>query len=175
MLVVRGDVYFREATEAAGALLKLWSGADFTGKFNDLGSPDEDPSQSGLQEHRLIVCRSADDGPIGEVTWHPVRYGPDRKSRAWNIGINLIPEARGLGYGTATQRRLVEQLFDSGDVNRIEASTDIENVAEQRALAKAGFKREGVIRGAQFRAGCWHDLVLYGCLREDMPTSPRPP
>ena len=168
-------VYLREVADADGALLELWSGADFLGKFNDLGLLDEDPVQPGLHNHRLIVCRQADDGPIGEVTWQPVRYGPNRRSRAWNIGINLIPAARGRGYGTATQRLLVEHLFAGGDVNRIEASTDIENVAEQRALAKAGFKREGVIRGAQFRAGCWHDLVLYGCLREDMPTSPRPP
>jgi RimJ/RimL family protein N-acetyltransferase len=166
---VSGEVYLREATEADGPLLELWSGADFTGPFNDLGSLDEDALQSGLHNHRLIVCRSADDCPIGEVTWHAVRYGPDRRSRAWSIGINLIPEARGRGYGTATQRRLVEQLFACGDVNRIEASTDVENVAEQRALTRAGFRREGVIRGAQFRAGRWHDLVLYGFVRKDLP------
>jgi RimJ/RimL family protein N-acetyltransferase len=168
--------YLREATEADGPMLKLWSGTGFTGKFNDLGPLDEDSMQAALQNHRLIVCRSKDDRPIGEVTWNPVRYGPNRRSRAWNIGINLIPAARGRGFGVATQRRLVERLFARGDVHRIEASTDVENVAEQRALSKAGFKREGVIRGAQFRAGRWHDLVLYGCVREDLlsasPTHP---
>jgi RimJ/RimL family protein N-acetyltransferase len=162
-------VYLREVTEGDGLLLELWSGAGFLGEFNDLGSLDEDSVPPGLQNQRLIVCRLADGGPIGEVTWQPVRYGPNRRSRAWNIGINLIPAARGQGYGTATQRQLVERLFAGGDVNRIEASTDVENVAEQRALAKAGFKREGVIRGAQFRAGGWHDLVLYSCVREGTP------
>jgi aminoglycoside 6'-N-acetyltransferase len=48
---------------------------------------------------------------------------------------------------------------------RVQASTDIENAAEQRALAKAGFTREGVIRKAQWRNGAYHDLVLYSKLR----------
>lgn len=52
-------------------------------------------------------------------------------------------------------------------MNRIQASTDVTNVAEQRALEKAGFTREGVLRGAQFRDGSWHDLFLYSLLRSD--------
>jgi RimJ/RimL family protein N-acetyltransferase len=43
----------------------------------------------------------------------------------------------------------------------------VSNVAEQRALEKAGFTREGVNRQAQFRAGAYHDLVLYARLRSD--------
>jgi RimJ/RimL family protein N-acetyltransferase len=57
-------------------------------------------------------------------------------------------------------------------VERLEASTDIDNVAEQRALEKAGFLREGVLRHAQYRAGSWRDVVLYGRLRHDPPADP---
>jgi len=35
----------------------------------------------------------------------------------------------------------------------------------KRALEKAGFEREGVLRQAQWRAGHWHDQVLYSTLR----------
>ena len=57
----------------------------------------------------------------------------------------------------------------------MEASCDVENVASQRALAKAGFLYEGVARGAQFRAGTHHDLMLYGITRADHEASePRP-
>jgi len=38
-------------------------------------------------------------------------------------------------------------------VNRIEASTEITNIGEQRALERAGFTREGVLRGATFQGG----------------------
>ena len=55
-------------------------------------------------------------------------------------------------------------------MHRVEASTDVTNLAEQRALEKAGFTREGVLRGAQHRAdGVHHDLVGYAILRTDRP------
>ena len=64
---------------------------------------------------------------------------------------------------TATASRprslVARYLFEHTPANRVEAQTDIENIAEQRALEKAGFTREGVARGSQFRAGAYHDLV----------------
>ncbi|HEX2140962.1 MAG TPA: GNAT family protein, partial [Candidatus Limnocylindria bacterium] len=66
------------------------------------------------------------------------------------------------------QRLLARWLFDNSDLNRVEASTDVENVAEQRSLEKAGFVREGIQRGAQFRAGAYHDLVTYAVIRSDL-------
>jgi RimJ/RimL family protein N-acetyltransferase len=55
-------------------------------------------------------------------------------------------------------------------VERLEASTDMGNTAEQRALERAGFTREGTLRYAQFRDGEFHDLVLYSRLRDDRPS-----
>jgi RimJ/RimL family protein N-acetyltransferase len=95
-------------------------------------------------------------------------YGPNEASRALNIGLSLIPDARGRGYGTEAQRLIAELLFRLFDIQRVEASTDIDNVAEQRSLEKAGFTREGVLRRAQSRAGGYHDLVSYSILREDL-------
>ena len=48
---------------------------------------------------------------------------------------------------------------------RVEASTDVENIAEQRSLEKAGLMREGVIRGAHFREGEYNDMVVYAITR----------
>ena len=41
------------------------------------------------------------------------------------------------------------------------------DLAEQRALEKAGFVQEGRVRGAQWRGGAWHDQLLYAVLRGD--------
>jgi RimJ/RimL family protein N-acetyltransferase len=70
--------------------------------------------------------------------------------------------------GTQAQRLLVRYLFAHTQVNRIEAITEITNRAEQRALEKAGFTREGVLRGSTFRRGRWHDQVIYSVLRDEV-------
>ena len=44
----------------------------------------------------------------------------------------------------------------------------MENVAEQRALERAGFTREGVLRHTQLRAGRWRDNVIYSVLRAEV-------
>ncbi|GAA2796852.1 GNAT family N-acetyltransferase [Crossiella cryophila] len=108
---------------------------------------------------------------VGDVSWHPVSYGPSYACTAWNFGIALLPSARGRGLGVAAQRLLVEHLFASTDLDRVEASTDVENRAEQRALEKAGLRREGVLRGAQLRDGARRDIVVYGMVRSDLPSS----
>jgi RimJ/RimL family protein N-acetyltransferase len=103
--------------------------------------------------------------PIGTVSWRTVRYGPNPESAAWNIGISLVPDARGHGFGTEAQRVLADHLLATTPANRVEAMTDIDNEAEQRSLEKAGFAREGVLRGSQYRAGGFHDLVVYARVR----------
>jgi len=112
----------------------------------------------------LIAQHGADR--VGQLSWRKVTTGPH--SSGWALGVMMAREFRGHGYGTAAQRVLVRYLFAHTQVNRIEASTEITNLAEQRALEKAGFTREGVLRGTTFRQGRWHDQVLYSVLRAEV-------
>ena len=118
----------------------------------------------GALEGRLAV--EADGEFVGDVSWHPEHYGPI-PAPAVNFGIGLIPAARGKGYGTEAQRQLIAYLFDNTTVNRVEASTDVENLAEQRSLEKAGLLREGICRGCHFRGGEYRDMVVYALVRAD--------
>ncbi|GAA1981499.1 GNAT family protein [Catenulispora subtropica] len=113
---------------------------------------------------RLAI--EADGDYIGGVSWHPEHYGPIQ-APAINFGITLLPKARGKGYGTEAQRLLVAYLFATTTVFRIEAATDVENIAEQRALEKAGLLREGVLRGSHYREGTYNDMVIYAITRAD--------
>ena len=106
------------------------------------------------------------DVVVGDVGWHRVTTGPN--SATWNIGIGLMAKERGKGYGTHAQRLLVDYLFSYTQFHRIEAGTETTNIAEQRSLEKVGFTREGVVRGACFRAGKWRDMVCYSILRTDV-------
>ena len=99
------------------------------------------------------------------MSYIAVFHGPPPSNRVYNIGIDIDPAHRRRGYGAEAQALLARYLFDTYTVERVEASTDIENIPEQRALERAGFTREGVLRRAQWRAGDWHDVVLYSKLR----------
>jgi len=107
------------------------------------------------------------DELLGDMSWHKQQTNALTESFCWNFGIVLRPEARGKGHGSRAQRLLADYLFLHTTVNRVEASTDIDNIAEQRSLEKAGFTREGVLRGWQWRQGAWRDMVLYSRLRGD--------
>jgi RimJ/RimL family protein N-acetyltransferase len=171
-------VRLRDVTLDDADLLDAW-GTDpaAEGEFNDFGVAHQPTDREALargplrneRNGQLIIEQISDGCPIGAVGWHRVRYGPNPESDAWNIGIALLPDARGQGFGADAQAQLAAYLFATTSLARIEAQTDIDNVAEQRALDRAGFQREGVARSAQFRAGARHDLVTYAVVRGDRP------
>jgi len=97
---------------------------------------------------------------VGDLSAHAVWYGPTPGSRALNIGVSLVEAYRGKGIGSIAQRLLAEELHSQGIV-RVEAQTDVENIAEQRSLKKAGFVFEGVLRSAQQRADGLHDIEIW--------------
>lgn len=124
-------------------------------------------TQTGLLTAESGTLVVADDAAaLGSVTWRRIPFGP--LNHGWNIGIGLVAEARGRGIGTHAQKLLARYLFAHTQVNRIDAHTNVRNIAEQRALEKAGFTREGVLREAQFRNGTYHDMVLYSILRNEV-------
>jgi len=167
-------VRLRDVTLDDADMLDSWE--EHRSEFNDFGTPRDPVDREALakgplrneRNGMLIVERVADERPIGTVGWHLERYGPNIESAALNFGIELIPDARGQGYGTEAQAQLVAYLFATTETNRVEAGTDIDNLAEQRALEKAGLQREGVLRGSQFRAGAYRDLVVYALVRSDL-------
>jgi len=120
----------------------------------------------GTEDSRLVVC--ADGETAGFVGWHSQTYAV---GKCWNIGIVLLPEWRGRGVGWRAQAMLCDYLFQHSPLVRIEATTQPNNVAEQRALGKAGFTREGVLRSAEFRDGDYRDVWVYSRLRSDPPPS----
>lgn len=115
----------------------------------------------------ILVVEDADGAVAGKVSWLPVPHGPNPPSHALNVGIRLRPDFRGRGIGGPAQALLADYLFDTTTFERLQAETDVRNVAEQRALEKAGFQREGIARHTQFRKGTWHDMVVYSRLRGD--------
>ena len=144
-------------------------------EFDDFGPAGVDPTRQlpGCNldgQGGLVICE--DGRPVGGLSWHYTQWGPTAGSRCVMIGIGLDRDARGRGIGSQAQRLVVDLIFRHTRVNRVEAATEVDNIAERRSLEKAGFTADGVIRGSMWRRGQFHDQVLYSRLRSD--PDPRP-
>ena len=89
------------------------------------------------------------------------------EGRQLEIGYALIPSERRKGYGSEAATIIVDHLFLLKEIVRIQAHTDVENVASQGVLEKVGFKKEGTVRKYVFVNGKWRDALLYSILREE--------
>lgn len=122
-----------------------------------------------IGDDRTILMIDLDGADLGFVSWRKTSTGSSPDAYVLELGISLWPEWRGKGHGTAAQRLLARYLFAHRPVNRIQAWTESANVAEQRALEKAGFVREAVLREFSWRDGAWRDEMLYRMLRSELP------
>lgn len=134
--------------------------------FRSVAATDREHGETGFlgdEVGRLMV--ELDGEAVGFMSYLRGRYGV--RGDYYEIGIALWPEHRGRGIGWRAQALLTAYLFEHFPVQRVQAGTQADNVAERRALLKAGFVQEGVIRAAEFRAGQWRDGVLFSRLRDD--------
>jgi [ribosomal protein S5]-alanine N-acetyltransferase len=176
------EIGLRPVTEADLAMLRRFSvepgliGLDWSG-FRDPGAIQrrfDTDSYLGEDNGRLIVEVAASPPPGGTGPgWEPAgfvsysRHQYCAQAFCWETGIALLPRWRGQGIGWRAQAALCSYLFDNTPVQRTEAITHADNIAEQRSLRKAGFTLEGVIRAGELRAGQWRDCHLYSRLRTD--------
>ena len=93
--------------------------------------------------------------------------------QAGEIGYWCAPWARGRGVMSAAVRLVRDWAFDELELERLELTTDVDNIGSQRVAAAAGFRREGVMRGYLTARGRRTDDVLFGMLSSD-PRVPAP-
>jgi RimJ/RimL family protein N-acetyltransferase len=136
----------------------------FFGEYNPLEQTTKAEMEKGYDtapsERKRFFVEKKDGTKIGVVGVFPV-------GDLWEMGFALIPSERGKGYGTEAVTIFVDYLFLSRDLVRIQAATDLRNMASQRILETVGFKREGIVRKSMFIHGEWRDLQLYSILREE--------
>jgi RimJ/RimL family protein N-acetyltransferase len=146
-------------------LLAEWSNnPEYLGEFVWL------PQQSRTEWEKMY------DGLTSDTKWFFVEKKDGTKIGTmfhWLIGglmeISCIMTAdeRGRGYGTEATTLLVDYLFLSRNLIRIQAHTDARNTISQKVLQNVGFKKEGIIRKCVFARGEWRDRALFSILREE--------
>jgi len=83
------------------------------------------------------------------------------------IGYALTTEMQGQGVMPVALTQLLADLFGRTRLERLEARCAVENEASQKVLERAGFAREGLLRGYFELGGRRVDNHLYAILRSD--------
>ena len=115
---------------------------DFYGEYSNLCQDSQteiDKIFETTEKKKWFIIEKKDGSKIGIVGHFP-------KDDCLEIGYAVIPSERKNGYCTEAVKIIVDFLFLSRDIVRIQADTNVRNVASQKVLNKANFKKEGVLR-----------------------------
>jgi RimJ/RimL family protein N-acetyltransferase len=115
-----------------------------------------------LLEAKKFIIQKKDGTRIGEI-----RHFLDKPHHLMELACWLVPSERKKGYATEATQLMVDYLFLSKEIARVQAIVDVRNIASQRVLEKAGFQREGTVRDGYFNRGEWRSEYLYGILRRE--------
>ncbi len=100
----------------------------------------------------------------GGITVGKVQHGV---ADSCELGYWMGAGQAGRGYMREALRLVIDHVFNTLGLHRIEAACIPENQRSVRLLEKAGFVREGVMRGYLRINGVWRDHYLYALLKED--------
>ncbi len=91
---------------------------------------------------RAIVIHKADERVIGDIRFEPA---PLMKNTI-EIGYGILPLYRRHGYASEATGRIIDWLFEKGEVETVIAGCDMKNTASVRTLRKLGFLLDGARR-----------------------------
>jgi diamine N-acetyltransferase len=137
------------------------------GEYNPLHQVSRTEAEKMFEnphEEKSFIIEKKDGSKIGFIGHFYVLHVAGKQLE---IGYSLVPSERGKGYGTEATQLMVDYLFLSKDTMRIQAQTDLRNVASHKLLEKVGFMKEGTLRKSFFMRGEWRDSYIYSILREE--------
>jgi RimJ/RimL family protein N-acetyltransferase len=177
-LRLRGDTValrpFRD--DEVGRLVEVqetWSSEDGvhgTGRLTEAQLTDRIAASGTWTDGRvgLLLAIEADGRLVGEIQARGER-SQLLPPGVFELGIELYDRTdRGKGTGRAALGIITRHLFEDEHANRVQLSTDVDNVAMRRAAERAGFRFEGVMRSFwPVSDGEPRDYALFGRTRSD--------
>jgi ribosomal-protein-alanine N-acetyltransferase len=92
---------------------------------------------------------------------------PSRRDRRAMVGTWLGRAHWGSGANAQSKALVLHLAFAEMGLERVGAYTNVDNVRSQRALERLGFRREGELRRWHRHGYAFHDVYVYGVLRDE--------
>lgn len=121
---------------------------------------------SGLKPTDAMFAVDLDDVLVGQG----LIFHVDDLARTAELGISLLPEARGRGLCRDVVQVLLDYAFRSRNLRRVHLQTLAGNEAALRCYRAAGFVEEGRLREHAWVEGAYDDVVLMAVLQTDRPS-----
>jgi [ribosomal protein S5]-alanine N-acetyltransferase len=84
------------------------------------------------------------------------------------LGYHIFsPDDHGKGFATRAVQLIVDYIFRTRNINRIEIRLNAANRASERVAIKCNFRNEGISKGAVFMNGAFVDITTYALLRSE--------
>lgn len=122
-------------------------------------------------------ARQADRGHVGSAEFavdvdgglvgRAAMFSVDELARTGEVGLTILPEHQGKGYGRDVLRVLLAYGFRSRNLNRVHLQTLASHHGALRAYTAAGFVEEGRLREHAWVEGSYDDVVLMSVLRRE--------
>ena len=112
----------------------------------------------------MLIFRQSDHQLVGGVTASNFRFGA---ARAATLGYWVGRSFTRRGYGRAAILALLSHLFETLELNRVEAACQPENLPSKSLLKACGFQYEGVAREYLLINGKWRDHEIYALTASD--------
>ena len=103
------------------------------------------------------------DKYAGAIGFHNL----DTVNRSAEIGYWIAGEFEGHGIITRCCRVVIDHLFDTMQLNRVQINCNVENVKSRAIPERLGFTLEGVHRQVEFVNNRFGDWAVYAMLREE--------
>jgi len=118
--------------------------------------------RAGCPSSWVVVLRGTGTviGTVGFV-WYSA------ENNTAELGYSFSREYWNHGYATQALRAVIDAVFSSLPLNRLEAQHDVRNPASGRVMQKCGLTQEGILRGRILNKGEYVDTALYSILRSD--------
>ena len=159
------DEFYELATKSYGS--KFWHDKEETKKltkekfFKDWNEGYFDVNSPEKGQCFWIIVNGR---KIGQVNYNKI----DLQNKKVEVDIIIgSEEDMSKGYGSDSLRTLMKYLFEKLGVNKIWIEARGNNPRAIKAYEKAGFKKEGLLRGENYFEGKFVDCVRFGILRKE--------
>ncbi len=124
--------------------------------------------RAGYPSSWVVVLKSSGTviGTIGFI-WY------SEENRSAELGYSFSREYWNHGYATQALQAVIDAVFRSLPVNRLEAQHDVRNPASGRVMEKCGLRQEGILRDRIVNKGEYVNVALYAILRSDWENAQR--